>query len=176
MPGTAAAIPTQTSTAGRSPVATPTHTGQERRTDGGDRRHDAHPAGGQAAVEEGAADAGADPGERTPREVGAGRGPVGEQREHDGAGEGGGHAGERDRPRRRTTRGEAADEVREPVGHRCHEREQDRHQVTTTPITQVATARKAATSSMRIETPTARSAALVDGQAPAAPTRARSAT
>ena len=92
--------------------------------------------------------------------------------------EGGAEAGgEGDRPDRRTTGGDAADEVREAVGERGPEREENGHQaqVATTPATQAAAAQSVASSSIRMDSPTAFSACTVAGQAWFTPTRFSSA-
>ena len=66
MPGRATSMPTHTSVVGRSPVATPERRREQRRPDGRDRRDHAHPAAGEAAVEERGADAAAHAGQQRP--------------------------------------------------------------------------------------------------------------
>ncbi len=78
---------------------------------------------------------------------------------------------------RRTTGGDAADEVPEAVGEGGPEREDDSHRLRSSPAatTQVVAAHTEATSSISIERPTALSACTVAGQAADPPTRRSSA-
>ena len=150
------------------------HHRHERRADAGHRRHHTHPARGQAAVEERRPEPVADPGEQRPGQVRAGGARVGRQRDHQGDQHAAELRGQGDRPGADPLRHPAAVEVRQPVRRGRQQREQHRH-VTTTPAIQTNVASTPATSSMRMLSPTALSACLVDGQAAVAPRRRYSA-
>ncbi len=149
--------------------------GKDGGADGRDGGDHAHPAAGEAAVEEGAAGAAAKARDRAPGQITA-RGVAGDDDGQHQAPEQGSDAGEeRDRPRRRTTGRKPADEVREAVGDCRDQGKNNAHQVAMTPTVQVTVASNAAASSIRMLIPTALSACFVDGHACSAPTRLRSA-
>ena len=176
MPGSAAAIPTHTSSGGPLAEGQADQDGQRRGAHTRDGSHDPHPSAGEAAVQERRTDAVEEARRDRPPEIGAGRVAADDEGEQEDCGGARGLGDQGHRPGTGALGRGPADEVGESVGERRDERQaHDHHQVTRTPTIQTAAARAPNTSSMRMLRPSARSASFVDGHAAACPTRAHSA-
>ena len=153
----------------------PDNDGDDGRADAADGGHHAHPSGREAPVEERRPEAVADPGGSTPPCVGR-RGVAVEDEPRGQHQQGTGQQGHQcHTPCTGALARQAAAEVREAVRQRREQAEDDGHQVVATPTSHTMAAIMPAASSMRMLTPTARSASLVEGHAAALPTRRSSA-
>lgn len=144
--------------------------GDRHGTHSGDGRDDAHPARGEAAVEERRAEPVAESGRQGPGEVDAAGGAAvdqGDQQHEDGPAE---LREQGDGPGAAPLGEDPAAEVAEAVRRRREQRQHHGH-VASTPATHARVATTPAASSIRMLSPTARRACFVEGQARCAPSR-----